>query len=309
VLRVSTFNVNGIRAVHRRGFGDWLAARTPDVIALQEVRCPVPALPEGAFAGYHAAYDAGALAGRNGVAVLTRMPPAAVRSWAQVLHVVTPDGGLAEVTPDPTPLARELKAFTTEGRYVEVDLADHPVTVASLYLPKGGLPAHLQVPGRMREAPDGGAKHARKLRFLAGLTRQVTASRRAARARGREFLLMGDLNVAHQGLDVVNWRRQHRSEGFLPEERAHLDALIGPRRLLDVVRELHPERQGPYSWWSWLGNSFVNDTGWRIDYHLATPTLARAAVAGGTDRDAHRDARMSDHAPVTVDYDPAALAR
>ena len=120
---------------------------------------------------------------------------------------------------------------------------------------------------------------------------------------------MGDLNVAHQGLDVVNWRRQHRSEGFLPEERAHLDALIGPRRLLDVVRELHPERQGPSSWWSWLGNSFVNDTGWRIDYHLATPTLARAAVAGGTDRDAHRDARMSDHAPVTVDYDPAALAR
>lgn len=176
------------------------------------------------------------------------------------------------------------------------------MTVASLYLPKGGLPAHLQQPGRMREAPDGGARYARKMRFMAGFARQVTASRRAALARGREFLLMGDLNIAHGPLDVVNWRRQHRSEGFLPEERAWLDELIGPRRLVDVVRALNPGVQGPYSWWSWLGSTFDNDTGWRIDYHLATPRLARLAVAGGTDREAHRDARMSDHAPVTVDY-------
>lgn len=155
----------------------------------------------------------------------------------------------------------------------------------------------------MREAPDGGARYDRKMRFLTGFARQVDASRRRALAAGRDYLLMGDFNIAHAPLDVVNWKRQHRSEGFLPEERAWLDTLIRPRRLHDVVRRLHPDTQGPYSWWSWLGESFTKDTGWRIDLHLATPRLARTALTGGTDRDAARDARVSDHAPVTVDYD------
>ena len=253
VLRIATFNVNGIRAAHRRGFAPWLESRACDVVALQEVRCPPDALPDSAFGDYHA--------------------------------------------------ARELKPFATEGRYIEVDLADRPITIASLYLPKGGLPAHLQQPGRMREAPDGGARYDRKMRFMRGFARQVTASRRAAKANGRELLVMGDFNIAHTPLDVVNWRRQHRNEGFLPEERAWLDEVIGPRRLVDVVRRLHPETQGPYSWWSWLGNSFTNDTGWRIDYHLATPGLARSAVAAWTDREPDRDSRLSDHAAVLVDYD------
>lgn len=305
MLRVATFNVNGIRAVHRRGFAQWLDTRGCDVVALQEVRAPVAALPERAFGGYHAVYDPGHLAGRNGVAVLTRMPPAAVRSWGDPVTVLDPSGavcGVAEGAAAAYPVARELRAFAHQGRYVEVDLADAPVTVASLYLPKGGLPAHLQRPGRMREAPDGGAHYERKMRFLAGFSRQLTSARRAARAGGREFLLLGDLNVAHSPLDVVSWRRQVRAVGFLPEEREWFGSLLGPRRLVDVVRRLHPDTQGPYSWWSWLGDSFANDTGWRIDYHLATPALARSAVAARTDREPSRDARLSDHAPVVVDY-------
>ncbi|MFZ2516597.1 MAG: exodeoxyribonuclease III, partial [Candidatus Lutibacillus vidarii] len=237
--------------------------------------------------------------------VLTRMPPAAVRSWGDPVTVLDPSGavcGVAEGAAAAYPVARELRAFAHQGRYVEVDLADAPVTVASLYLPKGGLPAHLQRPGRMREAPDGGAHYERKMRFLSGFSRQLTAARRAARAGGREFLLLGDLNVAHSPLDVVSWRRQVRAVGFLPEEREWFGSLLGPRRLVDVVRRLHPDTQGPYSWWSWLGDSFANDTGWRIDYHLATPALARSAVAARTDREPSRDARLSDHAPVVVDY-------
>ena len=68
------------------------------------------------------------------------------------------------------------------------------------------------------------------------------------------------------------------------------------------MRRVHPGVQGPYSWWSWLGESFTNDTGWRIDLHLATPTLARSAVAAVVDREPSRDARLSDHAAVVVDY-------
>ncbi|WP_409484118.1 exodeoxyribonuclease III [Arsenicicoccus dermatophilus] len=305
MLRVATFNVNGIRATRRRGFDDWLARRECDVVALQEVRCPVPLLPDGVFGDYHLTYDAGRLAGRNGVAVLTREAPAAVRSWGAGAVVRAPGDAHVELREEAErgPLARELKAFAHEGRYLEVDLADQPLTVASLYLPKGGLPAHLQVPGTMREEPDGGAKYERKMRFLKGFGRHLTAARRAAKAQGREFLVMGDFNIAHTERDLKNWRTSTRSEGFLPEERQWFGSILSPRSLVDVVRRLHPDEPGPYSWWSWMGGAFDRDTGWRIDYHLASPRLARTAVTGGTDREPSAEERLSDHAPVVVDYD------
>ena len=304
MLRIATFNINGIRATHRRGFADWLSGRGLDVLALQEVRAPLAALPQQAFGDYHVAYEPGQVAGRNGVAVLTRHAPAAVRTWdAEVLVRAPGEEHLhTRPAPDHVPLARGLARHAHEGRYLEVDLADAPVTVASLYLPKGGLPAHLQIPGRMREKPDGGAKHARKQAFMAAFARQLARSRKAALAAGREFLLMGDLNIAHTPLDVASWRRQQKSEGFLPEEREWLGAQLSPRTLVDVVRRLHPDVDGPYSWWSWLGGAYERDSGWRIDYHLATPRLARSAVAATVDRD-HRGVRLSDHAPVVVDYD------
>ena len=306
-LRVASFNVNGIRAAQRRGFQEWLARRDPDVVTLQEVRCPVDAVPEGVFGPLHATYEPGHLAGRNGVAVLTRVPPTAVRTWDGAAWHLAPGGCAPEpVEAAPGPLARGISRYATEGRYIEVDLADVPLTVASLYLPKGGLPAELQVPGRMREAPDGGARFERKMHFLDAFGRQLARSRKDALRRGREFLLTGDLNIAHQRWDVTHWRRAHRSEGFLPAEREWIDAQIGPRTLVDVVRRHVGDVDGPYSWWSWMGEAFAKDVGWRIDHHLATPRLARSATAAAVDREASREARISDHAPVVVDYDTGA---
>ena len=161
----------------------------------------------------------------------------------------------------------------------------------------------------MREAPDGGAKFARKMHFMDAFARQVARSRKAALADGREFLLMGDLNIAHLTHDVRNWRRSHQAEGFLPVEREWVDELIGPRTLVDVLRRHVGEVDGPYSWWSWMGQAFTNDVGWRIDYHLATPRLARCAVEARVDREPSYEERVSDHAPVVVDYDLAGLVR
>ncbi|MDP0397251.1 exodeoxyribonuclease III [Tsukamurella strandjordii] len=282
-MTVATFNVNGIRAARRRGFDAWLAGRGADVVALQELRCPPDAV--GEFPGFHAAVDCGSIPGRNGVAILTRAPAAAVRSWAT--H---------------PPRARGLGAYAHEGRYIEVDLADAPLTVACLYLPKGGLPAHLQRPGNIRDVPDDGAKYQRKMRFLAAFARELDRNRRAARAAGREFVLLGDLNVAHLPHDVTNWRPAQKMEGFLPEERAWLGQQLGPRTLVDVVRRLHGDRPGPLSWWSWAGASFTKDVGWRIDHHLASPGLAASAVSVTVDKEPSPDERLSDHAPVVVDY-------
>lgn len=303
MFRVASVNVNGIRAAHRRGFSDWLATRGCDVVTLQEVRCPVAALPDDAFDGFHLAYEPGQQAGRNGVAVLTRHRPAAVRTWDAdvLLRAHDEEHPRIESGADRVPLPRGLRHHLTEGRYLEVDLADQPVTVASLYLPKGGLPAHLQDPRRMRETPDGGARYRRKMAFLAGFARYVTATRRAAAAAGREFLLTGDLNIAHTRYDVAAWRRSSQVEGFLPEERDWLGAQLSSRTLVDVVRSLHPDVDGPYTWWSWLGTAYERDAGWRIDYQLATAGLARTAQTAAVDRE-HRGSRLSDHAPVVVDY-------
>lgn len=295
MFRVASFNVNGIRAADRRGFRTWLATAGCDVVGLQELRCRPEDLPDGVFDGYHVAADHGRLPGRNGVAILTRTPPTAVRSWGSV------EGA------DRVPPTRELVRHRDEGRYLEVDLADLPVTVASLYLPKGGLPGHLQRPGRMREAPDGGARYERKQRFMAGFARYLDRARRHATARGRQFLLLGDLNIAHGPADVAAWRRNQQAEGFLPEEREWIGSLLGPRRLHDVVRRLDPDGAGPYSWWSWLGNTYERDAGWRIDYHLATPRLARAARRRWVDR-AVDGVRLSDHGAVIVDYDHPATS-
>lgn len=269
---MASVNVNGIRAAVRRGMIDWLDDRRPDIVGLQEMRCPADQVP--ALDGYHISHHLGDIPGRNGVAVLSRTAPTAVRRGTG---------------------SRE---FDREGRYVEVDLdlgAGRPgLTVGSLYLPKGGTPYS-------DEASQ--VKYERKMRFCRHFGSYLTRARRAARRSGREFLVMGDWNVAPTELDLRNWRTNRKSEGFLPEEREWIASIQSPRTLIDVVRRLHPDTNGPYSWWSWRGQSFANDTGWRIDHQLATPALAAAAVTAGTDREPTYEARKSDHSPVVVDYD------
>ena len=291
VVRIGTHNVNGIRAALRRGFHGFWSKANADVVALQEVRCRVADLPAGAFGAYHATLDTGQLAGRNGVAVLTRTPPARVRSLTDT--VVSVDAAGATERPAERIVNRDLAPFATEGRYVEVDLADAPLRVASLYLPKGAAWPY-------EEGTE--EKYLRKMRFMKGLARHLTSSRRDAAADGREFLVMGDFNIAHSKLDLRNWRSNQKSEGFLPEEREWFGSVLGPRRMVDVVRDLHPETDGPYTWWSWRGQAFTNDSGWRIDYHLASPGLARAAVSGFVGREDSYEERISDHSPVVVDY-------
>ena len=272
VLRIASFNVNGLRASVRRGFDVWLRDREPDIVGLQEVRASADLLPT--LDGYHLSYHPGSLAGRNGVAVLTRDAPIAVR------------------------LGFGNQRFDPEGRYLDVDLAPTrtrpALTIGSLYLPKGDRPD---------DGPAAMAKHRRKLAFMRSLRAYLGRARRAAQAADREFLIMGDFNIAHTALDLQNDRANQRNSGFLPDERDWFGSILGPRRLIDVVRSLHGDQKGPYSWWTWRGRAFDQDTGWRIDYQLATPDLARSAIRGGTDREASYDARMSDHSPVVVDYD------
>lgn len=272
VLRIATLNANGIRSAVRRGFADWLSGRDCDVVALQEMRAPVDAIPQEAIGEYHLSYHQGNLPGRNGVAFLTRVRPTAVRLGFG--HRPTDD----------------------HGRYIEIDLdapGAPPLTLGSLYLPKGAT----------HDGPDADpAKYARKVAFMRSFRAYLTKARREAGRRGREFAVMGDFNIAHTELDLTNWRTSKRMEGFLPNEREWFGSILSPRTLVDVVREVTGPVPGPNSWWTWRPGPFDADVGWRIDYQLATPGLARTAITAVTDKDVSADARLSDHAPVVVDY-------
>jgi exodeoxyribonuclease-3 len=116
----------------------------------------------------------------------------------------------------------------------------------------------------------------------------------------REFILVGDVNIAHQQADLKNWRSNQKNSGFLPEERAWMTKLLTEGGLVDVYRQLQPATTDAcYTWWSNRGQAWANNVGWRLDYHLATPGIAALARR----EHIYLEQRFSDHAPLTIDYD------
>lgn len=271
---VTTINVNGIRAAVKQrseqnlGLLAWLAASEADVVCLQETRADddqlAAALAPALAEGWALASATSHRKGRNGVAVLSRRPLQAVRAGA----------GHDE--------------FAGHGRYLEVDIADgaETVTVASIYVPTGEADTE-----RQRE----------KERFLEATAARMSELVERSAAGGPQAVVCGDWNIAHTEADLKNWKGNRKNAGFLPEERAWVGERLD-NGWVDVLRTLHPGVTGPYSWWTWRGQAFDNDAGWRIDYQLATAGLAGRAHRGGTERPGAYALRWSDHAPVTVEY-------
>lgn len=269
MLTVATANVNGIRAAFRRGMEAWIATRTPDVLLLQECRAPAEVVNEH-LEGWHVVHQACELKGRAGVAVASRLPVRAVRLG---LGGYGP-AGVAEPPGD-------------TGRWAEADLevpGGGVLTVVSTYLHSGtaGTPS-------MDE----------KYAYL----EKVTARMAELAAAEQPVLVAGDVNIAHRNVDIANWKGNLKNAGFLPEERAYVDRWLDELGWTDLGRAHGGEGPGPYTWWSWRGQSYTNDRGWRIDYQLANAVLAPRAVKVEVDRAPTYEARWSDHAPVVATYD------
>ena len=174
------------------------------------------------------------------------------------------------------------REFDAEGRYVEArfDTAKRKLSLISCYFPSGS---------------SGEERQAAKFRFL----RRFYPHLRRLKAE-REFILVGDINIAHHEIDLKNWRGNRKNSGFLPEERAWMTKVIDDLALVDVHRQLRPGDTGEaYTWWSNRGQAWANNVGWRIDYQLATPGIAATA----RHVEVYKAARFSDHAPLIVDYD------
>jgi len=271
-LRVVSANVNGIRAAYRRGMGEWLAARDVDILAMQEVRASTEDVQALLGDEWDILHDPATAKGRAGVAIASRN-----RASIHRVELGAPD-------------------FDSAGRWLEADyeVGDRVVTVVSAYVHSGEADTPKQV---------------EKYRFLDAMEARLPQ----LAAQSELAVVVGDLNVGHRTLDIRNWKGNVKRAGFLPDERAYFDRFVGAEDAddynrgaglgwVDIGRRFAGEVDGPYSWWSWRGKAFDNDTGWRIDYQLATPALADAAVAYAIDRADTYDARWSDHAPVVVDY-------
>lgn len=270
MLTIATINVNGLRAAMRRGMPDWLAARQPDVLLLQELRAPDEVVHELLGERWHVTHVEASAKGRAGVAVASLLPIAASRTL---------------------PSPPEGEPVGDVGRWVEADVVlpgGDLLTVVSTYLYSGTV-----------GTPSMAAKYAHLDRVSARLE---------LLRQGGPVVIGGDINIGHRELDIRNWRGNRKSAGFLPQERAYLDAWYGDPQegglgYVDIGRARAGEVEGPYTWWSWRGKAFDNDSGWRIDVQFTTAELASSVRLAQVDRAASYAERFSDHAPFVVEYD------
>ena len=167
--------------------------------------------------------------------------------------------------------------FDQEGRYLEFQFGR--LSVVSLYLPSGS---------------SGPERQASKFRFLEAFLPYLKKLGR----RSRDYVLCGDFNIAHQPIDLKNWRSNQKNSGFLPEERAWLDRVFGELGWVDAFREVDP-RPDQYTWWSNRGQARAKNVGWRIDYQVVSPRLKGAARSAAI----YTEQRFSDHAPLVMDYE------
>ena len=264
MFRLVTLNLNGIRSAANKGLLPFAQGLAADCMGVQEIKAQAADLA-GRFEH---------VAGMKG-----HFHFAEKKGYSGV-------GLYTRKEPSQVILGIGNAEFDAEGRYVEVrfDMPHRKLSLISCYFPSGSS-------GELRQQA--------KFRFLALMAPHLIRLKTE-----REFILVGDINIAHKEIDLKNWRGNQKNSGFLPEERAWmtrlLDAGADGAGLVDVYRMLKPDATGEaYTWWSNRGQAYANNVGWRLDYHLATSKTAQLARSESI----FRTIKFSDHAPITVDYD------
>lgn len=255
-FRLITLNLNGIRSAATKGFVEWAEGAGADCMGVQEVKAQ-QADVAGRFER---------VAGLDG-----HFHFAEKKGYSGV-------GLFTRRAPSAVIAGFGNAEFDAEGRYVEAryDTAKRKFSVISCYFPSGS---------------SGEERQAAKYRFLDAIFPHLMALKAE-----REFVLVGDVNIAHREIDLKNWKSNQKNSGFLPAERAWLTGLL-EAGLVDVFRMLNTQPE-QYTWWSNRGQAWAKNVGWRLDYHLATPGIAALARK----EHIYLDERFSDHAPVIIDY-------
>jgi len=258
VLRLVTLNLNGIRSAANKGWVPWVESIGADCMGVQEVKAQAADVADR--------FDV--VAGMKG-----HFHFADKKGYSGV-------GLYARKKPSAVVSGIGNAEFDAEGRWVEArfDTARRKFSLISCYFPSGS---------------SGEERQQAKFRFLALMAPHLQRLKAE-----REFILVGDINIAHKEIDLKNWRSNQKNSGFLPEERAWLTHALDDLGLVDVFRRLNPHPE-QYTWWSNRGQAWAKNVGWRLDYHLATPGVAAKARR----EHIYLGERFSDHAPLVIDYE------
>lgn len=267
MTRIVSWNVNGFRAVAKKGFFEFLEREKPDVIGLQEIKATPAQIPAShlerlSALGYHAHWHPAKKLGYSGVATLSLKPPLFVTY------------GL--------PFERE------EGRILVTEHGEF--TFYNIYFPNG----------RQTENGPDPARLAFKMEFYEAVFETVEEER----AGGKHVIVAGDWNTALEEIDLARPKENRDQTGFLPEEREAL-AKYGKAGWVDTFRHFQPGRlyegrlpdERDYTWWTYRGGARERNIGWRIDYHFVNkeflPQVKGAAIWD--------EVHGSDHCPVVLD--------
>ena len=248
-MRFISWNVNGLRAVQKKGFEEIFRSFDADFVCLQETKLQAGQIQLD-FPGYESYWSYAEKKGYSGTAVFTRHSPLSVRY----------NLGIPE--------------HDTEGRAVTLEYADF--FLVCVYTPNAQDELR-RLDYRMRWEDDFRA-------YLQELDRQ------------KPVIVCGDMNVAHQEIDLKNPKANTQNAGFTPQEREKMTRLL-EAGFTDTFRYLYPDRRDIYSWWSYMFHARENNAGWRIDYFVISDRL-RPQI-----QDAYilPEVQGSDHCPVGLD--------
>ena len=248
-MRLISWNVNGLRAVIKKGFYESLAALEADVICLQEIKMQAGQC-EVDLPGYRQVFYCAERKGYSGTAVFSRV------------EMLSTTCGIG------------IEEHDHEGRVITCEFEDFYLVCC--YTPNSQNELK-RLDYRMRWEDD-------FRRYLVALDEK------------KPVILTGDLNVAHQEIDLKNPKTNHMSAGFTDQEREKLTALLSAG-FIDSFRYFYPEVTGAYSWWSYIGAARSRNAGWRIDYFIVSEKLRDRMV----DAKIHPEIMGSDHCPVELE--------
>jgi len=250
-VKIISWNVNGLRAVLRKNFLDYLATESPDILCLQETKASPDDVEQLWPAAYTTYWNTAQKKGYSGTAILTRHRPISVSCGIKI------------------------EAHDNEGRVLTAEYPDF--ILVNVYVPNSKREL-TRLPYRQEWDRD-------FLRYLKKLERK------------KPVIFCGDLNVAHNEIDLANPKTNVGNHGFTVEERAGFTSFI-KAGFLDTFREFEPGG-GHYSWWSPMSGARARNVGWRIDYFLISaalrPRLKRAFI--------RPEIPGSDHCPVGIELD------
>ena len=251
-MRILSWNVNGIRAVLKKGFIEWLQEESPDILCVQETKCHPEQLTDELLVpdGYKTYWSSAEKKGYSGTAVFTKSEPKAVKEGLGV------------------------KEFDTEGRTLMLEYKDF--ILFNIYFPNGGA-GNKRVPFKMD--------------FYDAFLKKVNRLKK----QGKKVIICGDVNTAHEEIDLARPKQNEKNTGFLPEERAWVTKFLG-NGYVDTFRHFQKDG-GHYTWWDYKTKARERDIGWRIDYFFLSenllPKVEKAHIL--------KKVMGSDHCPVGIE--------